>query len=312
MVDKIAGDKLRGVWSAAPTPFDSRMGIDVEALERMVEHHIKLGVTGIFLAGTCGEGPWLPERDRRTLVKVVSKCAGENLIIAVQVTDNSYARILDNIEAAREDGADVAVIAPPYFLMNATSESIRNLYIEAIRRSTLPVCVYDRGSFSSILVAEAVLEAAYAEEKVIMIKDSSGTATRREVALAARRKRPELKLFNGTEFDCVNYLTAGYDGLLLGGGIFNAYLAGKIMETVAAGDMERAETLQERMNDMMHDVYGGRDNRCWLSGLKKLLVEMGIFSTWKSYLDYPLTAECIESINEVMTRDRDVLFPYRL
>jgi len=47
---------LVGVWSSTLTPFTDNMDVDVESVERMVEHHLRLGVKGLFLAGTCGRG----------------------------------------------------------------------------------------------------------------------------------------------------------------------------------------------------------------------------------------------------------------
>ena len=191
----------------------------------------------------------------------------------------------------------------------STLKLSRDLYQQAIRESSLPVGVYDRGTYSAILIPESVLAAAYAEQNVVLVKDSSGQPARREVALAARATRPELRLLDGDEFRCVEYLQAGYDGLLLGGGIFNGYLAGKIMAAVAAGDIAQAEQHQDHMNRMMWDVYGGKTIACWLSGLKKLLVEMGIFGTWKNIPGYPLTDECVQAIARVLIEDREVLFP---
>ena len=302
-------NSIGGVWSAAPTPFTDNWEVDTESVKRMVEHHLRLGVSGLFLGGTCGEGPLLPDRARRLLVQTVVEQARGRLAVAVQVTDNSTLRILDNMEAARQDGADMAIIAPPYFMSNVNPETLRNLYIQAIRQSPLPVGVYDRGNYSSLLIPESVLAAAYAEQNVVLVKDSSGQPSRRQVALAARAARPELRLLDGDEFRCVEYLQAGYDGLLLGGGIFNGFLAGKIISAVAAGDIASAEQFQDRMNRMMWDVYGGKTIGCWLSGLKKLLVEMGIFATWKNIPAYPLTDECSQAIERVLIADRDVLFP---
>jgi dihydrodipicolinate synthase/N-acetylneuraminate lyase len=275
----------------------------------MVAHHLRLGVRGLFLGGTCGEGPLLPDRERRRLVQAVVDQAHGRLVIAVQVTDNSAPRILDNIAQARADGADIAIIAPPYFMSNVTPQTLTDLYVRAIRESPLPVGVYDRGAYSAILIPESVLAAAYAEANVVLVKDSSGQPARREVALAARAARPALRLLDGDEFRCVEYLQAGYDGLLLGGGIFNGYLAGKISAAVAAGDIVQAEQIQEHMNRMMWDVYGGKNIGCWLSGLKKLLVEMGIFGTWQNLPGYPLTEECAQAIARVLEEDRDLLFP---
>src|SRR5512144_344112 len=104
MAKPISQEALNGVWSATPTPLTDRMAVDVPSLKRMVAHHCRLGVKGLFLAGTCGEGAWLPEREKRRLVETVAKHASGKLLVSVQVTDNSAARILDNMRAAREDG----------------------------------------------------------------------------------------------------------------------------------------------------------------------------------------------------------------
>jgi len=110
--------------------------------------------------------------------------------------------------------------------------------------------------------------------------------------------------------DCVRYLAAGYDGLLLGGGIFNGYLSGLILAAVRAGDLDRAAALQRRMNRIMHAAYGGRKAACWLTGEKQLLVALGIFRTNRSHLRYPLTAACRRAIDRLVERNRDVLLPY--
>ena len=141
---KASLNDLRGVWSATPTPFTDKMDIDVVSVRRMIDHHLRLGVTKLFLAGTCGEGPWMTDAQRRKLVQTVSRYAAGRMVVAVQVTDTSAARILDNIHLAKEDGADVAVIAPPSMFMNPTPKRLLNHYLEAISRSPLPIGIYDR------------------------------------------------------------------------------------------------------------------------------------------------------------------------
>ena len=44
--------RLGGVWSATPTPFTKDLKVDTVAVKKMVEHHLRLGVRGLFLAGT--------------------------------------------------------------------------------------------------------------------------------------------------------------------------------------------------------------------------------------------------------------------
>ena len=141
-----------------------------------------------------------------------------------------------------------------------------------------------------------------------MLKDSSANADRMKHALAAKRRRPALLLLNGWEFNCIPYLKAGYDGLLLGGGVFNGYLAGQIVAAAAAGEWGRAKRFQLRMNRMMWDVYGGKKIACWLSGEKYLLMCMGIFRTWKNYPGYSLSSACRRAIERTIRRDAEWLF----
>lgn len=301
--------RLNGVWSATPTPFTDDLEIDRDAVRRLVDHHVRLGINGLFLCGTCGEGPWMTNEQRRLLIETVAEHAGNRLVLAAQVTDNSTARILENARMAADAGADIAVIAPPYFLLNGTDANIEHLYREAIRQSPLPVGIYDRGTNGAVIVPNVVLQSVYLEPNVVLVKDSSCDPERRDIALDCRKRRPEVRLLNGNEFDCVSYIQAGYDGLLLGGGIFNGRLARMIIDAVTSGDLAKAQALQERMDELMWDVYGGKAITCWLTGLKHLLVRMGVFGATANHLRYPLTDECRAAIDAALQRERSVLLP---
>ena len=309
MQQTIDAERLAGVWSATPTPLTAALTLDADSVPRLVAHHLRLGVRGLFLGGTCGEGAWLRRADLRSLVRETAAASAGRLVLAVQITDNSVGRMLENAEQAAADGADLAVIAPPHFLLNATDANVRALYVETVRRCPLPVGIYDRGNGGSVPVSAAVLEAVYAEPAVVLVKDSSMDPARRDLALRARQQRPELRLLTGYEFDVVSYLLHGYNGALLGGGIFNGRLAALILDACARGDAAAAQALQERMNRLMWDIYGGKEITCWLSGLKELLVRMGVFSPRRNLLNYPLTDSCSEAIDRALVQDRDVLLP---
>jgi 4-hydroxy-tetrahydrodipicolinate synthase len=290
-----------GVWSATPTPLTPNRHLDAVSVQRLVDHHVKFGVSGLMLAGTCGEGPWLEDGDRWALVSAAVKAARGRLRIAMQVTDNSAARTVANIEQAAKLGVEIAIVAQPYFFLNATADRQLAYYREIATRSCLPVGFYDRGTASAYVMPESHLATLIAEPNIVMVKDSSRLIPHREVFLAARKLKPSLVLLNGDEFDCVSYLQAGYDGVLLGGGIFNAGIAQRILNAVKAGNAAEAARLQARMNDLMLRVYGGAKIECWMTGLKELLVQMGIFSSNTNLLEYPLTDECRRQISAAVT-----------
>lgn len=296
-----AHSPLAGVWSATPTPFAANYDLDVPSVPRLIDQHLRLGVTGLMLAGTCGEGAWMRDRDRETLTRTVVAAAAGRMKIALQVTDNSALRTLDNIDRAAAWGAEFAIVEAPYFVFNATPARIAAYYRDIVRRSALPLGLYDRGASSPYSLPSSALPELLAEPGIAMVKDSTNHPERRTLYLQARRHRPDLLLLNGNEFDCVSYIEAGYDGLLLGGGIFNGALARRIIRAVHAGQREQARTLQARMNDLMLRVYGGPKIECWLTGLKELLVQMGVFSTHASLLGYPLTDACRAQIHAAVS-----------
>ena len=231
--------------------------------------------------------------------------AGEGkLKVAAQVTDNSVPRMLDNMEGASQAGADYAILAAPATMMNATPERIVSLYTEAIEASPLPVGIYDLGMHRSVMIPEDCLKGIYLLPKVHLVKDSSGSESRRDIALAAREDKPSMTLFNGDEFRCVEYLEAGYDGMLFGGAAAVAPYITRIAAHFSKGEIDQAKALDAEMKEVLYGIYGGQSIACWLTGLKYYMVKKGIFTLPKSFLGYPLTDECRAYIDGYVSANR--------
>ncbi len=309
-INKMITNKICGVWSAAPTPFTDKMEIDTESVSRMVEHHIRIGVNGLFLLGTNGEGPWLTEKQKTELIRTVIKYNKKRMIISAQITDNSSLRMIDNAKRIADEGVDIAIMSSPYFFLRQQYDVMLKLYEDVLNRIEIPAGFYDRGKNASVNVPDKTLKSLYRNKKIIIVKDSSGDDNRMRIALNARKKNRDLKIFNGNEFNCVKYLLSGYDGLLLGGAVFNGFIASRIIKFIKDKQISKAEEMQKMMNKIMYAVYGGKKIRCWLSGEKYLLMKMGIFNTSKNIQDYPLTSSCKMNIEKIIKKYRKFLIPY--
>ena len=284
------------IWSAVPTPLTADLKVDVASVERMVAAAVAEGVEGLFVAGTCGEGPWLPDRERVRLMTEAVRAAAGRLKIAAQVSDNSVPRILDNAAVAADCGVDFAIIAPPATLLNATPDRITALFAEAATKCPLPVGIYDLGRHRPIMIPADRLKELYLLPQVRLVKDSSGMPERRAIALAARAEKPSLRLFNGDEFRCLEYLEAGYDSLLFGGAVAVTPQLRRIGELFRAGRLDEARAAEAAMTQVLFGIYGGEKIACWLTGLKHYMVRRGLFSTSASFLGYPLTDDCRATI----------------
>ncbi len=301
----MAASRIIKLWSALPTPLRADLTVDEAAVARMVTASIEGGMEGVFLAGTCGEGPWLPEREKVKLIKTAKAAARDQLKLAAQVSDSSVPRILDNIARVADAGADIAVMASPATFMNATPNRVVALFTEAVKASPLPMAIYDLGAHRPVVIPVERLREIYALPNVVMVKDSSGDDARRAEAIAAREMNPGLTLFNGDEFRCVEYLEAGYDGCMFGGAVAVMPLLRRIVIMVALGEAALAREADAEMRRVLFGIYGGESIACWLTGLKHCLVRQGLFGSAASYLEYPLTTDCRAFIETYTAEGRD-------
>jgi dihydrodipicolinate synthase/N-acetylneuraminate lyase len=280
------------IWSAVPTPLDEQLHPDESALELMIEASIQDGVNGLFLAGTCGEGPWLPDADRLALIRSAVRIAAGRVTLAVQVTDNSAERVRENILRAADAGAGVAIVAAPPVFLNATAARIVRHFNRCADNSPIPVGIYDLGEHRPIRIPlEHVLD-IYAHPQVGLVKDSSGQSARMAAAVEARRSHPKLCLLGGDEFRFLEYADAGYDGVMFGGAVVTARALREIATLLSRGKRREAESLDAATRDRLLGIYGGTSIACWLTGLKYWMVRRGLFSACHSFLEYPLHEDC--------------------
>lgn len=309
-MSKLTADVFSGVWSAMSTPLCECGKVDIDAVGKLVEHEVKLGLKGLFIAGTAGEGPWLTDAERYVLARSVAAASRGRLPVAMQLTDNSAERMIENIERYKDTGVDMFVIAPPFFHCGATQDFIYDLFVKVIEASPVPVGIYNRGKHSSVLIEPETIGRIIRHPKVMLVKDSASQPDYTKVILEVRKERAgKMFAFTGNEFDCVNYLRQGYDGLLLGGGCFNGGMAVEIFNLCKAGKFDEAQKCQEHMNDVMFRVFGGKEIKCWMAGQKTLMVRLGIFNTAFSFFSYKLTDECSRDIDAVIAENRKYLLP---
>lgn len=298
--------KTRTLWSATPTPLLSDFQLDVPSVGRLMERHRQLGVDGVMLLGTCGEGPQVPDGQRKQLVGE-AVAAADGMPVAVQCTDNSLPRVLDQMETAAKAGAGFAVVSQPDTPCHLLRVHPARFYLEIFERSPLPVIFYDRGQRTAVPVPTEAMREILSHPKVKLLKDSAGDLERARTLPTVKEFNPELRLLSGSEFQAPYFLEVGYDGFMLGGAIVNARYMQEMFWCWEAGDPAGVEKIDRRMKSMMYAVYGGEKITCWLSGLKHILIRLGTFTTIANYPGFELTDSCAAAIEEVLARDAELL-----
>jgi len=293
------------IWSATPTPFLDNGALDDAGIERLVAQHARLGVSGLFLGGTCGEGPFMPNGQRAELVRKVRRVAGTAFHLSVQESDTSPARVRENIQQTVEAGADSVVIAAPWLVRFVNRPFARRYFLESLEYpAPVPAGIYVIPQPPATGIDLALWREIGTHPRVAYVKDSSSSAEYRRAFLDVLTSRAELVLRTGDEFDVLSAVQDGYSGCLLGTAIFNAGMIGRAIAALKAGNAAEAQAWQDRSNRLLRDLFRP-DISAWMAGLKYALRAAGIFSTEFSHLAYPLGADDRRRIDAALYRERE-------
>jgi 4-hydroxy-tetrahydrodipicolinate synthase len=288
------------LWSACPTPLTPKFEIDEDSLHRSVEWQHSLGIEGLFVAGTSGEGACLTDSAIDLLTRKTVEYSAGRMPVSVQVTDNSIDRVLDRIRRAQQSGVSLVTLAPPLFEVGVTDNSLLHFYGEILDRSPLPVCIYQLPR--KTLLPTAFIEETCAHPNLRMIKDSTGDAARQKLVFAAAGKRSDLVVLTGIEIGYYDDYVRGFHGGLLGTAILNAKWARAMHTAISVEDHRLAKAISNHMGEFLYAIFGGKSIRSWMGGLKLCLHRMGIFTSTTSYYDMPPTKEVQESIEDLVAR----------
>ena len=296
------------IWSATPTPFLDDGSLDDVGIERLTDQHIQLGVSGLMLGGTSGEGPFMLASQLPKLVSMVKRHAGSRLSIAVQVSDTSAARVIDNMRQLADTGADYYVIGPPNVILPVCCKRdfVRRYFLESMEKSTLPVGLYVREPPAKIPLDLSLWLEFASHPKVELVKDSSGSTQYQDALAQLGNSHPQLRVLTGNEFNVIPAVAAGYSGGLMGTGILNGRLIGEGLNALAEGDRSAADLWQARSNRFLHDLFR-EDISCWMSGLKYALKELGVFSTCFSHFSFPFDDADRKRIRAALEREKAFL-----
>src|SRR5580765_422326 len=131
---------FRGTFTALVTPFRDG-GIDLSALEDLIETQITAGITGIVAIGTTGESPTLSAEEREQVVRLAVTKANKRCLVLGGTGSNSTQHAIADTKLAEELGMDAALLVGPYY--NKPSQEGLFRHFEAIADATsLPIMLY--------------------------------------------------------------------------------------------------------------------------------------------------------------------------
>ncbi len=268
---------LQGIIVPMVSPLVSDDEVDLPGLERLIEHMLGGGVHGLFVLGTCGEGPSLSEAARRILVRKTCQQVDGRVPVLVSIADTCPSASRCMAEFALEAGASAAVLAAPYYIPLEPSELLA-LATSLARSIPLPLMLYNMPGLTKVWYTPPTVRALLQEPNIIGMKDSSGDLTYFRELAELKKLRPEWTLLMGPEHLLVESLQLGGTGGVNGGANVWPSVFSELYRAIHSEDTPAIESGVARVQQLGEIYQFGSGASAVIRGLKGALAEMGITS----------------------------------
>ncbi len=267
--------RFHGIIPPVVTPLDRNGGLDTASLERLLTHMIEGGVHGLFILGTTGEGPSLPQTVQEQMIKETVRLAGGRLPVLVGVTSPTFQESVRLAKLAAEHGCDACVAAPPCYFQPGRDELV-DFYTSLAEAGSLPLFIYNIPSMTKVYMPPDLVAKLAEIPGICGYKDSSANMLDFHQVLLALKDRQDFSIFVGPEELLGEAVLFGADGGVAGGANLNPRLFTGMYEAALASDVARMRHFQEQIY-AQRSLYGiGRYQSSMIKGLKSALHQRGL------------------------------------
>jgi dihydrodipicolinate synthase/N-acetylneuraminate lyase len=273
---------LSGIIPPMVTPLLDRDTLDVEGLQRLIEHILAGGVSGLFILGTTGEAPALSYRLRYELIERVCVQVHKRVPVLVGITDTSYVESLKLADFSLRHGADAAVLAPPYYFTAGQPELLE--YLDHLApKVPLPIFLYNMPGYTKVMIEpETVLQAARIPN-IIGLKDSSANMIYFHKLQFLLADRPDFSLLIGPEELLAEGVLLGAHGGVCGGANILPSLYVNLYKAAVKREFDLLTELHRTVMKISTTLYStGKYGSSILKGIKCSLKLMGICNDFVS------------------------------
>jgi 4-hydroxy-tetrahydrodipicolinate synthase len=201
---------FKGSFVALITPFRNG-AVDESAFQEHVAWQLEQGTHGLVPIGTTGECPALEEGEQERLIALTVEVANGRAPVIPGTGFNSTAHTIAATRAAKQAGADAALIVCPYY-NKPTQEGLYQHFKVVHDAVDIPIVIYNIPGRSSVDMSNATMARLAKLPNIVGVKDATNDLSR---PLKMRVEIDgEFSLLSGEDATAVAYLAQGGDGCI--------------------------------------------------------------------------------------------------
>lgn len=241
---------MGGFFVAAITPFDAQGRFSAGALHRIMDRTIAQGASGFLIGGSSAECPLLTHEEREQGLAAAAQYAGRagtKLIASVAAMSTQEA--IAYAKRAESLRYDAMISTVPYYYRFGMKNIAR--YMRALREAAdLPLLLYNFPGNTGVEldIADPDIREMLTDGTISGVKQTSLNLYQME---RIKSLNPALVVYGGFDEVYIGARMLGADGAIGSTFNFTLPLFTKIEAAYAAHDIELAQRLQRRANNIM-------------------------------------------------------------
>lgn len=297
--------RIRGSIAPLVTPFTGSGELDLDSLRRLVRWQLASGSHGISLGGSTGEPSAQTVAERIAAIRAAAEEIAGRVPFLPGTGSAKLDETLELTAAAREAGADAALIITPYYARPG-QEALYQWYAAVAREFPgLPLVIYNVPSRTAVDIAPATVARLFRDfGNIVGIKET--TKDFEHFSRVIHEAGPDLLVWSGIELLCLPLLALGGAGFVSAAANLAPAAVAGMYEAFAAGDLAAARDLHYRLHPVVDLIFVETNP----APAKWVLAERGLISS--AYVRPPLilpTPAGQDKIRALLDAGQDVLTP---
>ena len=204
-------NKIKGVGVALITPFKN-YEVDFEALGRMVDYVINGGVDYIVALGSTAETATMSLEERDKVLRFIIKHTDGRVPIVAGMGGNDTKALVDQLRTFNLEDTVAILSVVPYY-NKPSQEGIYQHFMAVTEASPVPVIIYNvPGRTGLNMTAETTLRLAHATDKIIAVKEASGSIEQMQKIIDGRPEN--FLVLSGDDGLTVELVKRGGEGVI--------------------------------------------------------------------------------------------------
>jgi 4-hydroxy-tetrahydrodipicolinate synthase len=245
---------IRGSIAPVVTPFTEDGAVDHDSLRGLIRFQLESGSHGISLGGSTGEPSAQSAAERIASIRVAAQAVGDRVPFLPGTGSHKLDETLEVTAAARESGADAALVITPYYA-RPTQEALYRWYATVAREfPDLPIVAYNVPSRTAVDIAPDTVRRLFVDfDNFVGVKETTKDFEHFSRVLHACGR--ELLVWSGIELLCLPLLALGGAGFVSAVANLAPGAVARMYEAWQAGDFETARDLHYALHPLVDLLF---------------------------------------------------------